>query len=288
MLPPSSRRTCQRKGKNLFTTREGGSLIGFYEAPDGENEALFIADRIQQYFREAAAGTDNPIETPRCAVLYRTNSQSRLVEEALRRYHIQYHMVGGFSFYDRSEVKDMLSYLKLVQNPHDSVALGRVVNSPPRGIGKTTMDTLERMALTTGLSTWDAIAAAIAEKLLPTRTLASLSNFRKLIEDARAMLGPDFAAHLTDETNSKPETQNPELDANPQATEPSAATADDTTFDFGFDEPPAPIPNDANSTFDTSFNFGFDFGPQRRDLHPRPRKLSPTHRFVISTGGRRP
>ncbi len=148
----------QRKGKNLFTTREGGSLIGYYEAPDGENEALFIADRIAKYFREAAAGTDNPVETPRCAVLYRTNSQSRLVEEALRRYQIQYHMVGGFSFYDRAEVKDILSYLKLVQNPHDSIALGRVVNSPPRGIGKTTMDTLERIALTTGMSSWDAIA----------------------------------------------------------------------------------------------------------------------------------
>jgi hypothetical protein len=66
----------------------------------------------------------------RCAVLYRTNSQSRLVEEALRRYQIQYHMVGGFSFYDRAEVKDMLSYLKLVQNPHDSIALQRVINSP--------------------------------------------------------------------------------------------------------------------------------------------------------------
>src|SRR6201999_4113729 len=65
----------QRKGKNLWTSREGGSLIGYYEAPDGENEALFIADRIAQYFREAASGTDSPAETPRCAVLYRTNSQ---------------------------------------------------------------------------------------------------------------------------------------------------------------------------------------------------------------------
>ena len=73
----------QRKGKTLFTTREGGSLIGYYEAPDGENEALFIADRIQQYLREAGSEADTE---PRCAVLYRTNSQSRLVEEALRRY----------------------------------------------------------------------------------------------------------------------------------------------------------------------------------------------------------
>src|SRR6202020_1211120 len=125
---------------NLFTTREGGSLIGYYEAPDGENEALFIADRIQRYLREAGRQAD----LPRCAVLYRTNSQSRLVEEALRRYQIQYHMVGGFSFYDRAEIKDMLSYLKLVQNVHDSIALQRVINTPTRGIGRATLDTLER------------------------------------------------------------------------------------------------------------------------------------------------
>ena len=185
----------QRKGKNLWTSREGGSLIGYYEAPDGENEALFIADRIQRYLREAGQQEDEP----RCAVLYRTNSQSRLVEEALRRYQIQYHMVGGFSFYDRSEVKDLLSYLKLVQNPHDSIALQRVVNSPARGIGKTTMETLERMALSTGLSTWDAMARAMEDRLLPQRTLNALEGFRRLIEDARAMLGAGFAEKLTED-----------------------------------------------------------------------------------------
>ena len=123
-------------------------------------------------------------DQPRCAVLYRTNSQSRLVEEALRRYQIQYHMVGGFSFYDRAEVKDMLSYLKLVQNPHDSIALARVVNSPPRGIGKTTMDTLERIALTTGMSTWDAIGAcdrreaAAGARTVSTRQLSQAHRRR--------------------------------------------------------------------------------------------------------------
>jgi DNA helicase-2/ATP-dependent DNA helicase PcrA len=274
----------QRKGKNLFTTREGGSLIGYYEAPDGENEALFIADRIAQYFREAAAGTDNPVETPRCAVLYRTNSQSRLVEEALRRYQIQYHMVGGFSFYDRAEVKDILSYLKLVQNPHDSIAFGRVVNSPPRGIGKTTMETLERIALTTGSSTWDAIERVAEERLLPARAITALSNFRKLIEDARAMLGPDFLAHLTGEataTNPVISTEAPfypvisteaqrsgEIPAFSDADATDAFSPDDpdtTAFDFGLaTEEPAPLSiaaNDANTSFDTSFNFDFDFGP---------------------------
>ncbi len=233
----------QRKGKNLWTAREGGSLIGYYEAPDGENEALFVADRIQKYLREAGAQED----TPRCAVLYRTNSQSRLVEESLRRYGIQYHMVGGFSFYDRAEVKDILSYLKLVQNLHDSIALNRVVNSPPRGIGKTTMETLERMALASGMSTWDAIGKAIEDKLLPPRALSALGSFKRLIEDARAMLGPEFAEKLSADVAEN-------------------SSDLDTSFDVGApgnDSPEEPLEEaaEANTSFDTSFNFGFDFGP---------------------------
>src|SRR6202042_1742823 len=152
-------RNLQRKGKNLWTSREGGAMIGYYEAPDGENEALFIADYIQKYMRRA--GEEQ--ESPRAAVLYRTNSQSRLVEEALRRYGIAYTMVGGFSFYDRSEIKDLISYLKLVQNPDDSIALARIINTPPRGIGKTTLEVLERLSLETGISTWGAIRRALQE-----------------------------------------------------------------------------------------------------------------------------
>jgi DNA helicase-2/ATP-dependent DNA helicase PcrA len=196
-------------------------------------------------------------------VLYRTNSQSRLVEEALRRYQVKYHMVGGFSFYDRAEVKDMLSYLKLVQNPHDSIALGRVVNSPPRGIGKTTMDTLERIALTTGMSSWDAIARAVEEKLLPARALTALANFRKLIEDARAMLGADFLAKLHADIGSAGELSEVELDAAAASFDPESLA--DTDFDFGVvAEEATPLSvaaNDAGTGFDTSFNFGFDFGP---------------------------
>jgi len=245
----------QRKGKNLWTAREGGSLIGYYEAPDGENEALFIADRINTYLKTAGETED----TLRCAVLYRTNSQSRLVEEALRRYQIQYHMVGGFSFYDRAEVKDMLSYLKLVQNPHDSIALNRVVNSPPRGIGKTTLDVLERIALTTGLSTWDAIVRATEEKLLPPRALAALSNFRQLILDARAMLGPNFAETLIQSTVIAAANQGaPSMTASPSWVGSNDSELDTT---FASDDDPVLVPNDANSAFDTSFNFDFDFGP---------------------------
>jgi DNA helicase-2/ATP-dependent DNA helicase PcrA len=235
----------QRKGKNLWTSREGGSLIGYYEAPDGENEALFIADRIKQYLREAGQQED----APRCAVLYRTNSQSRLVEEALRRYQIQYHMVGGFSFYDRAEVKDLLSYMKLVQNTHDSIALQRVINSPARGIGKTTMETLERMALGTGLSTWDAMQRSIEERLLPQRTLNALEGFRRLIEDARAMLGAGFAEKLTEDVQAE---SGGDVDASFDVTafEPEEVAAGSEAAE-----------EEEEENFDTAFNFAFDFGP---------------------------
>ena len=235
----------QRKGKNLWTSRDGGSLIGYYEAPDGENEALFIADRIKQYLREAGQGNDEP----RCAVLYRTNSQSRLVEEALRRYQIQYHMVGGFSFYDRAEVKDLLSYLKLVQNPHDSIALQRVINSPTRGIGKTTMETLERMALSSGMSTWDTMAKAMEDRLLPQRTLNALEGFRRLIADARAMLGAEFAEKLTEDVREGA-SEDASFDIAEFAAEPEV-DAEALPVEDGADE---------DAPFDTSFNFSFDFG----------------------------
>ncbi len=234
-------RNAQRKGKHLWTAREGGSKIGYYEAPDGENEALFIADQINKYLRKAGEESTSE-EPPRAAVLYRTNSQSRLVEEALRRYAIGYTMVGGFSFYDRSEIKDLLSYLKLVQNTDDSIALQRVVNTPPRGIGKTTMETLERLALETGSSLWTATGRAVKENLLPQRSLLALQNFRRIIQDARAMLTPGFdeklaadVAGLDSELQSSEAAEDgAEMDGS-EAFEP--ALEDDTSFDFAeFDD----------------------------------------------------
>jgi DNA helicase II / ATP-dependent DNA helicase PcrA len=227
----------RRKGKTLWTARQGGSPIGFYEAPDGENEALFIADRIQKFLREAESANDtaDSFGGLHCAVLYRTNSQSRLVEEALRRYNISYTMVGGFSFYERAEIKDMLSYLRLVRNPHDSMALQRVINTPARGIGKTTLETLERMALETGASTWDAISSALANRLVPSRALMALEGFRQLIVDAQAMMDPDFAGKLSADV--------------------AETSAGDTDFGFGA----AQAPNSARSrgdTADTDFAFG--------------------------------
>ncbi len=184
-----------RKGKKLWTDRQGGAKIGYYEAPDGENEALFVADRIQSFLREQTHSSETQ-EPGRAAVLYRTNAQSRLFEEALRRYNIPYTMVGGFSFYERAEIKDLLGYLRLVRNPHDSMALQRVINTPARGIGKTTLETLERLALETGQSTWEALSAAIANRLVPTRALMALDSFRQLILEAQARMDPDFAGKL--------------------------------------------------------------------------------------------
>jgi DNA helicase II / ATP-dependent DNA helicase PcrA len=182
----------RRKGKNLWTERQGGTKIGYYEAPDGENEALFAADWITRYVREAVERG----EDPRAAVLYRTNSQSRLFEEAMRRYGLKYHVVGGFSFYERAEIKDMISYLKVIQNPDDSISLLRVINTPARGIGKGTIDTLEGLALETGVSLWGAIGEAIRRQLLPQRAVSSLKNFQQLIEDARAMQAGTFVEQM--------------------------------------------------------------------------------------------
>ena len=183
----------KRKGKTLWTSRQGGSQIGFYEAPDGENEALFVADYISRYLREAF---DAGEEQPRAAVLYRTNSQSRLMEEAMRRYQLKYHVVGGFSFYERAEIKDMVSYLKLIQNRDDSIALLRVINTPARGIGKATVDIIERLALETGTSLYAAVGEAVTQRLVPQRAATALANFREIIEDARSMLAGTYTQRL--------------------------------------------------------------------------------------------
>jgi DNA helicase-2/ATP-dependent DNA helicase PcrA len=200
-------RNIHRKGKNLWTERIGGAKIGYYEAPDGENEALFAADYVSKYLSKAGEDGENP---PRAAVLYRTNSQSRLLEEAMRRYQLKYHVVGGFSFYERAEIKDMISYLKAIQNPDDSVAVQRVINTPPRGIGKTTTETVERIALETGISLWGAISATIDRQLLPPRATTALKSFKQLIDDARAMYLGTFVERL--ESTTVPESSQGDSD----------------------------------------------------------------------------
>jgi DNA helicase II / ATP-dependent DNA helicase PcrA len=228
----------RRKGKKLWTDRQGGSLIGYYEAPDGENEALFIADKIQAFLN---APNSSETQNRAAAVLYRTNSQSRLVEEAMRRYNISYTMVGGFSFYERAEIKDMLAYLRLVKNPHDSMALQRVINTPARGIGKTTLETVERLALETGRSTWDAVAAAIAGRLIPARALMALESFRQLILDAQAMMDPDFAGKLTADVAESSASEADTGFGFGAAIEPESPELESAEAHFGGDENQIPL-----------------------------------------------
>ena len=218
----------KRKGKNLWTSRQGGTKLGYYEAPDGENEALFAADYISKYLREAVDQGENA----RAAVLYRTNSQSRLFEEAMRRYQLKYHVVGGFSFYERAEIKDMISYLKVIHNVDDSISLLRVINTPVRGIGKTTIEVLERVALETGVSLWGAIGAAIRRQLLPARALAALKSFKGLIEDGRAMLAGSYVERLEETAGEEPQDE-VETDVSLVAEDDTDFDPDNLAFDFG-------------------------------------------------------
>jgi DNA helicase-2/ATP-dependent DNA helicase PcrA len=202
----------------------------------------------------------------KCAILYRTNSQSRLLEEALRRYNLNYNVVGGFSFYERAEIKDMISYLKLILNPDDSVALLRVVNTPVRGIGKTTMETVERVALETNLSLWGALQQVVERRLLPARAVAALAGFRDLIYDARALVY-GVVAEPIDAAATEPPAESAASAAGPAAApqeQPEAAPDAQHGFQFG----------DADDSFDPS-QFGetlsggaTDFGPEATGFSP--------------------
>lgn len=166
----------ERKGKQLWTANPSGERIRYYQAFDSEAEARFVAAKIEDHRRAEA--------DIRAAILYRTNAQSRVFEEALRRTGIAYNIVGGFSFYERAEVRDIVSYLKLALNPHDSIALQRVINTPPRGLGKQTLDEIARRAKDYGVSHWETIAIMTdkGEGLTP-RATSALKNFQNIITE---------------------------------------------------------------------------------------------------------
>jgi len=137
-------RNPHRRRKSLFTERGAGDKIQYYEAPDDYSEAAFVVDTIASL---AASQTCEPGD---CAVMYRTNAQSRLLEEAFLQARLPYRLVGAQRFYGRREVKDIIAYLRLVHNPVDEISLGRVINLPPRGIGDKTVLALHSAARTAG------------------------------------------------------------------------------------------------------------------------------------------
>ena len=168
-----------QKKKKLWTANPGGERVFYYQAYDGDGEARFVAARIEEHLRRNV--------DERISVLYRTNAQSRLFEESLRRLRIDYNIVGGFSFYERAEVKDIIAYLKLTLNPFDDVALMRVINTPPRGLGKTSLDELQRIAKDNGSSLWMAVRtvtdpAATERVNLTPRAKDAFRAFRKTID----------------------------------------------------------------------------------------------------------
>ena len=172
----------ERIGKWLWTESGAGEKVTLYEAPDAENEALWIADTIESHLSR------NPQD--HAAVLYRTNSQSRQIEEALRRYGRKYIVVGGFSFYQRAEVKDIIAYLKALVSPQDSISLLRIINTPARGIGRTTIDQIEQYALQHELTIWTAIERMLIERAFPARAEAALAGFHRMMQQ----LGADVEA----------------------------------------------------------------------------------------------
>ncbi|HEX7961666.1 MAG TPA: UvrD-helicase domain-containing protein [Terriglobales bacterium] len=269
----------QRKGKSLWTSRKGGSKIGYYEAPDGENEALFAADYIARYLHTVPEGQEK-----KAAILYRTNSQSRLFEEALRRYALKYQVLGGFSFYERAEIKDMMSYLKLVNNPHDYAAFSRVVNTPARGIGDKTLAELERLALETNSSVWSAMNAAIEQNLLSPRACAALSGFKQLIDDARSMLFGNFAEKLTEDATA--------ADVEARVAQPGSPVI--PSLDHWGGQPPSAVGEGEEEDEDTSFTFGANdeqqslFASESQDVSFSPEALGEAGDDKPSEGFRSP
>ena len=177
-----------RLGKSLSASKGIGGNLRYFEARDAQAEAEFVAGELQRIL------ADDPAQT--CAVEYRTNFQSRAFEEALRRNGTRYKLVGGFSFYNRAEVKDALAYVRLAMHPEDDIALLRVLNLPPRGIGKTTVDSLRETARADQSSLWAAIEKFVTAATAG-RALTPLRSFQDLIRTLQTTLaGQDPAAFL--------------------------------------------------------------------------------------------
>lgn len=165
-----------RLGKNLWTAGDKGEPITVYGAFNEEDEALYVVREIRAWLKEA----HRPDEI---GILYRSNAQSRVLEEALVRAGIPYNIYGGLRFFERAEIKDALAYLRLVINVKDDTSFERVVNVPPRGIGDKTLEKIAEMAKADQTCYWEAAKKAVETQLISGRIGAGLASFIEIIED---------------------------------------------------------------------------------------------------------
>ena len=159
-----------RLGKELWTAGEDGELIKYYSAFNEQDEARFVVETVEQWVEQGNLRRDS-------AILYRSNAQSRILEEALLMRGIPYRVYGGMRFFDRQEIKDALAYLRLIANRKDDAAFDRIINVPTRGIGGRTVQLIREKANEKRLSYWDAAADIVATKSLPARALNAVQGF---------------------------------------------------------------------------------------------------------------
>jgi ATP-dependent DNA helicase UvrD/PcrA len=171
-----------RKPKNLWTESGEGEPIVRYQADNEHDEAAFVASEIERLVEQEGENYND------FALFYRTNAQSRVVEEIFTRFGIPYRVIGGLRFYERKEVKDLLAYLRVLVNRDDRVSLRRIINTPRRGVGDRTIAELEGHAAATGLNLYEAIEAAENVEKVSRRALRGLSDFVSLIEELRTFM----------------------------------------------------------------------------------------------------
>ena len=172
----------KRKPKQLFTLGGMGEKLALYQATDERDEGRWIASEVERLHRKGRPYRD-------FALFYRTNAQSRALEDMLLRAGIPYRIVGGTRFFDRAEIRDVMAYLKLIVNPADEVAAKRVINVPKRGIGPTTIEKIEAIAQSGQISFLEAAQTAVLELDLPKKTAKSLLQFDQMIKDAQRYQG---------------------------------------------------------------------------------------------------
>jgi len=202
-----------RLGKELWTAGDEGERIALYAAYNEQDEARFVVERIREYIAEHGSAKD-------CAILYRSNAQSRNFEEQLTQRNIKYRVYGGQRFFERAEIKDALAYLRLTANRHDDASFERAVNTPPRGIGDRTLDVLRRRARSELTSMWEAALAELAGSELAGRAKNAVKGFLALIDGMARTFKP-----LS--TRERGRGEGPESSNTPASPEPS---------------PPAPLP----------------------------------------------